>query len=324
MPAFVSPEAPVAEQILMPADAPIPEIAPADGQTMACLLVTPDIAHAWLLADVLKRTVSADAISKYARDMRAGRWTLNAETIKRAVDGGILDGRHRLLACVEANASFPSWVAQGVPVEAQRTVDIGRPRSAADQLALSGNANAAALAAVARRSWQWLHGYRGYKMPTPSQTEIDDLIITVPLIKTATTYAISARKEFAAVPVAVYGICYLVFNQAGGDIASGVFLDQVVRADGVSYDQPAAALRRRMIRAGTMKERLKEAEKFALFICAWNGFAEERTMETVQLPKGGLRAANFPVPSGLKQSLSPEPATLSQLEEGASQHGLRE
>jgi hypothetical protein len=293
-------EAPVPEIAAVPVEAPVPEIASADGQTMECLWVTPEVAAFWLSVDVLRRPTSTDQVSRFARDMRAGNWPLNAETVKRDSNGGVMDGTHRLKACVEAGVPFISWVAQGVPPEHQRTVDTGRPRTITDNLALAGNANPAVLGAVAKRAWQWLHGYRGFKMPSPSQIEVDELIAAVPLIRTAADYAVGARKEFPAVPTAVYGISYLVFNQAGGQLASRVFLDQVVLAAHLEYEDPANALRRRMIRASTTKERLREAEKFALFVYAWNAFAEERTLDSVQLPKGGLRAANFPKPSGLQ------------------------
>lgn len=88
------------------------------------------------------RTVHERRVSALARDMIAGRWRLNAENIKIAPDGKLIDGEHRLWAVVRAEEhgvkSVPMMVAFNVPREARQTIDTGKPRSYADVLKIRG------------------------------------------------------------------------------------------------------------------------------------------------------------------------------------------
>jgi len=78
------------------------------------------------------RHVSANVIHKYARDMAAGRWCLNGQTIKISSSGKLLDGQHRLEAAKKAKRSFQSIVVEGLPEDSFGSLDIGRRRGVAD------------------------------------------------------------------------------------------------------------------------------------------------------------------------------------------------
>ena len=83
---------------------------------------------------------------------------LNGETVKIASDGTILDGQHRLYACIQAGVPFETVVIRGLPPEAQDTIDTGMARKFADQLALRGEVNTPLLAAITRWAMRWLRG----------------------------------------------------------------------------------------------------------------------------------------------------------------------
>ncbi|MEH7879332.1 hypothetical protein V7799_17715 [Rhizobium laguerreae] len=68
------------------------------------VMVTPEMAENILAARGPNRNVSASVINKYARDMLAGRWQLNGQTIKISKDGQLLDGQHRLEAAKKQDA----------------------------------------------------------------------------------------------------------------------------------------------------------------------------------------------------------------------------
>lgn len=260
---------------------------------MAVILVTPELAAAWLAADILRRPVIPERVDMFSRDMKADHWALNGETIKIRIDNGVLDGTTRLSACVKADVPFKSWVAQNLPQSAQATVDIGRPRSMSDQFALVGEKNAVVLASVAKRAWQWLHGYRGTRMPSPTQTEITELLASAPVIREAAGYAVGAHKRFPNVRVVVLATAYLAFCEVN-DVAAIAFLEQVVNGEGLKRGDPAWAFRDRMIRGEYRGKTLHEAGQLALLIQAWKAWREERTLDRVQLPPGGLKASNFP------------------------------
>lgn len=84
------------------------------------------------------RTINKFRVENYAKDMIAGAWSDNGETIKIDRAGKLIDGQHRLKAIIKANTYIWMWVAQGLDDNAFKTVDVGMPRTARQLLKMSG------------------------------------------------------------------------------------------------------------------------------------------------------------------------------------------
>lgn len=241
-----------------------------------------------------------DGVAGYARDMKAGRWDLNGETLKIAWNDTVPDGQHRLYACIEAGVSFRSVVVTGVEPRAQDTIDIGIGRKFGDQLSIANEPNAVVLASVTRWSLRWLHGVRGgttgggssYK---PTRQEMLDFLAVTPHLRDATTWAVHARQTFKSVRASVYGMAWILLNGTDS-IAAQVFLPRILDGAGLPLGHPVLAFRARIWNSVENQERLSETEQLALIILAWNAFREDREVSRLQLPKGGLTPRNFPEP----------------------------
>jgi len=112
--------------------------------------ITPDLATNWLAANTHNRKLRRSTVASMARDISQGHWRVTGDAIKFAPDGTLLDGQHRLAACVAANLPITSLVVYGVHPDCQNVIDCGRPRSAIDVLALNGQTNTSALATACR------------------------------------------------------------------------------------------------------------------------------------------------------------------------------
>ncbi|MCR1783115.1 hypothetical protein KVF89_11280 [Nocardioides carbamazepini] len=121
--------------------------------------VTPQLAETWLSRNTNNRNVRRSVIDAYARDIEAGRWRLNGETIKFGPSGVLLDGQHRLSAVVQADVAVPMVVVRNLGDHVMATVDTGAKRSYADALKLAGEENTTTLAAVVRRAVMWGAGH---------------------------------------------------------------------------------------------------------------------------------------------------------------------
>ena len=86
---------------------------------------------------VTNRKVSNRHVDIYAEEMRSGRWKLNGVAIKLDEKGGILDGQHRLLACVQSGVPFQTIVMNGVERDTFDTLDCGRVRTTAQVLQMA-------------------------------------------------------------------------------------------------------------------------------------------------------------------------------------------
>jgi hypothetical protein len=101
--------------------------------------ITPDMA-----ADLLQRynhhnrPPKPGHIGRYRNDMGANNWALTGDTIKFSDARLLRDGQNRLLACVEANASFRTHIVFGIPDAFFNMMDQGKNREGLDLLAIEG------------------------------------------------------------------------------------------------------------------------------------------------------------------------------------------
>lgn len=127
----------------------------ADEPSTKVLSINPELAAKLLASNTGNRKVKKDAVARYARDMKAGKWQMTGEPIVLNSDGRVLNGQHRLLACVEAGVSFTSLVVSGIASEAMENLDSGVRRSLADVLGMRGYASTSSLATTIRAVAAW-------------------------------------------------------------------------------------------------------------------------------------------------------------------------
>lgn len=267
---------------------------------MTRVTVTPEMAQQWAERNTRNRPVRYGRVARFARDMTAGNWTLNGETIKFDVNSDIIDGQHRIYACIQAGVPFESLVVTGLPPEVQDTVDTGASRTMADQFTLRGEPYGPLLAAVTRWAYLWLHGARGGRGHSassgdPSHSEMSALLAAEPRLRDAAAWADGARKAPLKVRASVWGMAWLLFH--GSDhLAAEVFLKGAVTGEDLSAGDPALAFRNRMLTAKGNDERMGQWEQLGYLIMAWNAFRDERTLTRLQPPRGGFSPKNFPEP----------------------------
>lgn len=98
--------------------------------------VTPAMARKWLEGNHLNRMINNQRVNTFARDMKAGRWRDNGETICFDTTGALLNGQHRLSAVVKSGC--PVMMSCIFGVEDGGNYDTGRPRNSRDTLILNG------------------------------------------------------------------------------------------------------------------------------------------------------------------------------------------
>lgn len=75
----------------------------------------------------------------YAEDMKNGRWRETGQPILISKSGRLVDGQHRLSACVRSGKSFKTLLVEGVDDTVIIHVDRGLPRTHGDMLKFRGN-----------------------------------------------------------------------------------------------------------------------------------------------------------------------------------------
>jgi hypothetical protein len=246
--------------------------------------ITPEMALHWINRLVNVRVTSVAVIEGYARDMAAGHWSDNGETIKWDIEDNCFDGEHRLRACILANVPFESWVVTGLPVQAAHTVDLGHKRLLAQVLKNSGERYSTQLASTATLIWRWERG-RDALVDTrtkPTYNELAQLIEDNAQIRTSVEMIhgscaqASRLSRSSTVPAMIH-----FFGSRNHADRADTFIEQIHTGKNIGSGDPAYALREKLIKLNRQKNRFEQRETLGLWIPAWNAYAAGRVLKRV-------------------------------------------
>ena len=125
-------------------------------QTPSVVTVTPTLAKDWLSKNTRNRRLSEAMVSRYAQAITAGEWMLNGEPIKFSKSGALIDGQHRLNACIRAGVPFSTYVIRGLNEDVFATLDMGKNRRTPDLISIEGGKHVITVAAAI----SWATNYR--------------------------------------------------------------------------------------------------------------------------------------------------------------------
>tara|TARA_R110002020_G_scaffold18695_2_gene64978 strand:- start:18935 stop:19858 length:924 start_codon:yes stop_codon:yes gene_type:complete len=140
------------------------------GLTLTVEEITPALATQYLDENISNnRNVSDRHVAALARDMTHNRWSQNGETIKFSQTGELMDGQHRLWACITADRPFTTAVVRGVT--SLDDVDRARPRSMAHVLEVNGYERPTKVSVALNTVWRWEHTNWRINNVRPTATE---------------------------------------------------------------------------------------------------------------------------------------------------------
>jgi hypothetical protein len=242
------------------------------------IFVNAEMARRWIRLNIENnRPINQQRVMQYARDMRTGKWHENGDTIKFAVGGELIDGQHRLLACIDCGIGFWSLVAYGVKKEAFVTIDRHQARTVGQVLHLStGISNYGHLAGAL----SWLYRFRdGIVLPLtsarPTSGELAELFAEHPGMAESVKVAVSTNTRFRFGSVGAMAMCHYTFSRQDATLCEA-FFDALAVGAGLREIDPVFRLRERII--ASQAKRLPVYDLIALTFKAWNAEKEQRTM----------------------------------------------
>jgi hypothetical protein len=250
-------------------------------KTVGFMAITPAKAQKWLEEhqDVvnesglksLNRIINDNWVTELATHMKNGTFHENGETIKRAKSGRILDGQHRLWACVNAGVSFRCAVVEGFSdAEAEAafiTIDIGRAKKAGDFLAAEGGQYTNIVPPAAR----FVMSYNEHKSLTKKHmVSTPDIVQWVRGHERMIDSAAFVSKHKTYAPLSVCAAWhYLMFEKNQEEAAK--FIEDLETGAGLTKGDPVHAMRERLIQSkGSRINRINSTAVFALGLNMWN------------------------------------------------------
>jgi hypothetical protein len=226
------------------------------------------------------RPLRQGKIQTYADDMRAGKWDLNGETVIIGDDETVLDGHHRLWACIMAETPFETAVVRGVDPKTFKTIDTGAHRTGADVVYITSDSRkyhrtvaGAALLIIRYESGKVLS--RGKVLPREIATYFEEH----PDLETWAEAANKGPMKPFGAPIAA--TTYLASGKYRARAAD--FVDALTSGAALDKGSPVLALRNRLL---TPSGRLIAEERFALVTQGWNAYVEGRSLTRMQMFKG--------------------------------------
>lgn len=253
---------------------------PSMATTATVETITPSTAAQYLQSNVGNRPVANGRVEAYAGEMRAGRWLLTGEPI--IFDGvHLLNGQHRLMACIKANVAFETVVVRNVSSQSFAVLDSGLPRSMGHVLHAAGVSNSSMVSATAALVLSYAAG-KTTKMDRPrSRQEIlahvqqhQDRYEHAKKAGNAAKYAKLTPSVFAA-----FGF-FAFEHQRFDEFTSGV-----LSGANLSGKDPRLALRNWMF---APTNRGQQRPKFCAVIKAWNAFTDDQPLTKIYAYTGGV------------------------------------
>ena len=113
---------------------------PSDSIKTSIVTITPEIAQQLLdNSDMtIQRNLNHRQVQFLTREILKGNWSLNGDAIRQDIKGTIIDGQHRLNACIRAKKNIETLFIKGLPTSAIVTIDMGqRSRKNSDILEMT-------------------------------------------------------------------------------------------------------------------------------------------------------------------------------------------
>ncbi len=245
--------------------------------------ITPAKATEMLKRNDNNRPFTQHTADSYAQQMERGTWPNTGAPITLSKTGRLLDGQHRLSACVKVDLSINFDIRFGIDDSAFAFIDAGKKRSAGDIFAINGVKNARLMAAATSRlinlQQDWVGGAKSDKQSYKlTAAEIYTQFLTHHGLPLSTHFGMIFKAQGAFLESALAtALHYMCAQKCRRD--ADIFF--TMTSDGIglkSKRDPVARLRVRLMNNQTADEKFGMRKKAALTLKAWNVFRCGRTM----------------------------------------------
>lgn len=254
--------------------------------------VTPSMCSTWLDVNKNNRILDFKHIATLARTIVKGDWTVNGESLKFDVKGNVLDGQHRMWACIEANKSFKTLITTGLPRKAFDTIDTGRIRTASDILSINGEQNVHTIAAALKHIGRYYDNsmFRQYKY---TNREIEDLLEQHPDVR---DYAHKANvaKQVRWCSGSVIVTAWYLASRVDVEKADE-FFNSFIKGINLEAGSIILVLRNKFIDVQSSHlQRLSSQQRLEMIINSWNLWRKGKTIKHFRLSSLATASTEFP------------------------------
>jgi len=261
---------------------------------------TPEEAR-WLLRErnPANRPCNPGQVKMLASELEGGYWRRNGETIIFDREGRLMNGQHRLTACVSSGVMLESWCVFGVEPDVFDTLDRTRRRSTSDDLAIRGERHYTTLAATLVLIDLEERGKLDQMWSGSNQHVAAELLARHPRVRGAVAYVCARASLRRLMPGRVASFCLYRFSEIDHHMGYE-FFERLATGEMLEEGNPILLLRNRLLENhehGTIS-RMQTTYILAITVKAWNAWREGRKLKFLRYrgDQSDAKPESFPVP----------------------------
>lgn len=248
--------------------------------------VSPELATKWLESNTNNRLVRDAHVLRLAADMKAGKWRgRNGEAIRFDSEGRLVDGQHRLWACLECGVSFETLLITNLAPEVYSTIGVGRPKSFGDFLGpMHHEKNTTLLAAACRLVYYWQNGLLPMmrdNRQAPTIAALEQTLREHPTLRESVCRAASMNETKKLLTSSYVALIHYAGTLEGKNATVESFLERLGNGMGLYDTDPIFHLRKFLLSQRGPKAGMRRAGQqhvLALVIKAWNATKKDQKM----------------------------------------------
>lgn len=241
----------------------------------------PETAREWMAKfNKVNRNIQKNHVARMVSDIRKGLWMVNAQPIcfhgnpfdpDAAEETRMINGQHRLQACIEADIPIEIVVATGVPDEAFATYDVHARRS---KIVTSGDPRVLESAAVFQ--WRKELGKEPWADDRPTNMEISQIIDRYPemseyyrLTRIKDKHSSTSLVQLSTAGVMTFFMLHI--HQDEPELATQ-FIEELRSGLHISPDNPVSKARNKLVSTNRVGERMSRKESLRFLMELWNSY----------------------------------------------------
>ena len=244
---------------------------PQEGVYITIRTIDSVMAKELLEGQTKNRKISKSTVKKYKEFMKLGQWVLNGEPL---IFGGskLIDGQHRLTACVESGQSFRVVWIELDKEEVFKTLNQGKRRNGADVLSVFGHANStnvfSSICILARIDKFGELGYQGFgnagRLPIPNH-EVEEYASKYPHLDVSIRKCEAWYRQFRLKKGPLAALHYLLrrseadrvpMGEDSDDLKSDAFMQSLCLGMNLGKGNPILPLRNSLLRQMSANEKI--------------------------------------------------------------------
>lgn len=249
--------------------------------------ITPEIAMQLLTRNPCNRDVKPANIHFLVKEINEGRWVVNGESIKIDYEGNLMDGQHRLWACIKSDTPIRTNVIIGIAPSTIGTIDTGTRRIAKDLLDMHSIPNSTLISSTVKLIHQFDKGVYGdlggSSRVLSNQEVLDFYYANENKLNTSVNLGSSYYKKSNRLvsPSILAGLHFLCAKKSVSD--ADEFFTKLCTGIGLVESSPITALRNVLGKDQIAKNHMHQKEKVQLIITAWNKFRRNERCKVLKI-----------------------------------------